>query len=225
MSASSAADSPSATDCRARLLQAATEVFVAEGYRAGVDRIAAVAGVAKQTLYNHFPGKADLFAEVIRQATTDLLITLDDDGEALRQRLQRFGCVYRAKLLSPVGLGFYRTLIAETARFPDLAATFYRTGPAQTAARLRVVLEAAMQRGELRPVDPEFAVTTLLSMLVGAERSRYLFSGESVPEADPAIAGAIVDCFLRAFAPVPLASVAPISPIPPSTTATRRSAP
>lgn len=190
-----------ASDCRARLVQAAMEVFIAEGYQASVDRIATLAGVAKQTLYNHFPRKADLFAEVIRQATVELLVALGDDGEDLRERLTRFGARYREKLLGAAGLGLYRTLVAETPRFPELAAAFYRTGPEQTAARLRTVLEEAMRRGELRADDPEFATTMLLSMLVGVERSCSLFSGESMPEPDPAQAGRIVDCFLRAFAP------------------------
>jgi TetR/AcrR family transcriptional repressor of mexJK operon len=204
-----------ASACRSRLVQAAMEVFITEGYHASVDRIATLAGVAKQTLYNHFPRKADLFAEVIRQATVELLVALGDDGEDLRERLTRFGTRYRQKLLSPAGLGLYRTLVAETPRFPELAAAFYETGPQRTAARLRAVLEEAMRRGELRADDPEFATTLLLSMLVGVERSCQLFAGESAPAPDPAQAGRIVDCFLRAFAP----EVPPTSP-----TAARRSA-
>lgn len=205
----------SAGDCRARLVQAAMEVFIAEGYHASVDRIAALAGVAKQTLYNHFPRKADLFAEVVRQATVEFLVALGDDGESLRERLTRFGTRYREKLLSPAGLGLFRTLVAETPRFPELAAAFYETGPQHTTARLAAVLAEAMRRGELRADDPEFATTILLSMLVGVERSCHLFAGESTPAADPAQAGRIVDCFLRAFAPE-----APHTP----STAARRSA-
>jgi hypothetical protein len=40
----------------------------------------------------------------------------------------------------------------------------------------------------------------LLSMLVGADRSHYLFSGEPPPEPDPTRVE-IIDCYLRAFAP------------------------
>lgn len=189
-------------DCRTRLLQAASEVFASEGYRAGVDRIAAAAGVAKQTLYNHFPGKAELFAAVIRQATAEFLVALGDDGAGLRERLVRFGASYRAKLLAPAGIGMYRMLVAETPRFPDLAAAFYAAGPQRTAAHLRMVLAEAMRRGELRAGDPEFAVTMLLSMLVGVERSHSLFSA-AADQPDPAAAERIVDCFLRAFAPEP----------------------
>lgn len=190
-----------ASDCRSRLIEAANAVFSREGYRVGVDRIAAEAGVAKQTLYNHFPSKADLFEEVIQRNVADLLVMLDDDDRSLRARLIGFGNRYREKLLTPLGLGFYRTLVAESGHFPELTSSFYRNGPARTMERLQVVLGAAMARGELRAADPVFAATMLLSMLVGAERNHYLFSGEPVPPPEPAKTANIIDCFLRAFAP------------------------
>lgn len=215
---------PETHDCRARLIQAAAEVFVEEGYRASIERVATRAGVARQTLYNHFPCKADLFGEVVRQATAALLITLDADQLTLRERLLRFGDMYRRKVLSAEGIGFFRILAAETVRFPELAASFYRTGPAQTAARLSAVLKEAMAKGELHAASPEFAVNMLLSMLVGADRSRYLFSGDPPPDPDPATLVRIIDCFLRAFAPDP-AVVTEASPLSSLTPACLRSIP
>jgi hypothetical protein len=58
-----------------------------------------------------------------------------------------------------------------------------------------------MVRGEMRSASPEFAATMLLSMLVGADRSHYLFSGDPPPEPDPQHVAQIIDCYLRAFAP------------------------
>lgn len=187
--------------CRSRLIQAATEVFREEGYSATIERVAVRARVARQTLYNHFPSKADLFREVVKQATTALLITLEANGGGLRERLLGFGIEYRAKVLSAESLGFYRALIAEAKRFPDLAAMFYRTGSVQIANRLRAVLKDAIDSGELHPVDPEFAAAMLLSMLAEFERSRFLLSGDPPPEPDPALVHELVDCYLRAFAP------------------------
>lgn len=202
---------PAPDDCHSRLLSAAYETFLEEGYRASVDRISARAGVSKQTLYNHFPSKAELFAAAIHVAMEAMLASLGDAGRNLnlRERLIDFGVRYRSKLLSPSGIGCYRAMVAEASHFPELAATFYRSGPQQTAARLAVALEEAMHRGELRRDDPEFAVTLLLSMLVGHERFHVLFSGEPAAEPDPAAVGRIVDCFLRAFAPEARSLAAP----------------
>lgn len=52
---------------RERLIDAAEQLFNAEGIRsAGIDRIIAEAGVAKMTLYNHFPSKDDLILAVLQ---------------------------------------------------------------------------------------------------------------------------------------------------------------
>lgn len=51
---------------RAQLLGAAQEVFVAHGYHsAAMDDIAERAGVSKPVLYQHFPGKFDLYLALL----------------------------------------------------------------------------------------------------------------------------------------------------------------
>jgi AcrR family transcriptional regulator len=51
---------------RAQLLEAAQEVFVANGYHAAaMDDIADRAGVSKPVLYQHFPGKLDLYLALL----------------------------------------------------------------------------------------------------------------------------------------------------------------
>jgi AcrR family transcriptional regulator len=53
---------------RARILSAASELFYFEGINAtGVGRIASKATVSKRTLYQHFPSKAALVEEYLRQ--------------------------------------------------------------------------------------------------------------------------------------------------------------
>jgi AcrR family transcriptional regulator len=59
---------------RAQLLAAAQEVFVAQGYHAAaMDGIAERAGVSKPVLYQHFPGKLDLYLALLDQASAALL--------------------------------------------------------------------------------------------------------------------------------------------------------
>ena len=59
---------------RRQLLDAATEVFVARGYHAAaMDEIAERAGVSKPVLYQHFPGKQDLYLALLDESV-DLLV-------------------------------------------------------------------------------------------------------------------------------------------------------
>lgn len=65
---------------RQTIIDAATRLFSAHGYRAvGIDRVVAEADVAKMTLYKHFPSKNDLILSVLH----------DWDGK-FRKRLLSF---------------------------------------------------------------------------------------------------------------------------------------
>jgi AcrR family transcriptional regulator len=58
---------------RKQLLRAAREVFVAQGYHAAaMDDIAERAGVSKPVLYQHFPGKLDLYLALLETHADDL---------------------------------------------------------------------------------------------------------------------------------------------------------
>lgn len=58
---------------RAQLLDAALGVFVENGYhQAAMDDIAARAGVSKPVLYQHFPGKLELYLALIDQQASEL---------------------------------------------------------------------------------------------------------------------------------------------------------
>ena len=59
---------------RAQLLESALEVFVAQGFHAAaMDDIAERAGVSKPVLYQHFPGKLDLYLALL-DSSCDMII-------------------------------------------------------------------------------------------------------------------------------------------------------
>src|SRR3954447_9627482 len=59
---------------RAQLLESALEVFVAQGYHAAaMDDIAERAGVSKPVLYQHFPGKLDLYLALLDQSCDTII--------------------------------------------------------------------------------------------------------------------------------------------------------
>lgn len=190
------------SDCRHRIIEAALEAFREEGYRASVERIAAKAGVARQTLYNHFPSKDDLFVEIASRGSASVLVSLDGDEQDVRESLLRFGASFRAKVLGDEGLAYYRTLIAEVVRFPGLAKSFYENGPGRMTARLASFVGRAMDQGALRRDDPVFAAEMLLSMLSGIDRTRRLCGAQPAsPEQESVRVASIVNCFLAAYAP------------------------
>jgi len=58
---------------RRQLLGAAREVFVAQGYHsAAMDEIAERAGVSKPVLYQHFPGKLELYLALLDESVAEL---------------------------------------------------------------------------------------------------------------------------------------------------------
>lgn len=189
-------------DSRRRLIEAAREAFLEEGYRASVDRIAARAGVAKQTLYNHFASKDDLFSEVARLASDRIVVSLEGDTGNVRECLLRFSQAFRRKLLSDEGMAMFRVLVAEAVRFPALARAFYDKGPLETRRRLAGVLERAMDAGGLRREDPAFAAEMLVGMLMGLDRTARMCGAPLLTESEEeGRIGLIVDTFLRAYAP------------------------
>lgn len=186
-------------DTRQRLLEAACEIFREEGYQVSIDRITARARVARQTVYNHFPSKDALFAEVVAYLIGSILVTLDGERD-IRSTLLAFGESYRAKLLSAEGIAIFRMLVAEAPRFPALAGQFFRQGPLTTRKRLAEYLARAMEEGQLRQDDPDFAAEVLTAMLADFDRLRGLIDLQT-DLLQPRKTAQVVDCFLRAFAP------------------------
>lgn len=75
---------------RAQVLRAALEVFVASGYHtAGMDDIAERAGVSKPVLYQHFPGKLDLYLALLDDGIAALLESLGNALNSTHENKQR----------------------------------------------------------------------------------------------------------------------------------------
>ena len=90
---------------RAQLLVAARDVFAAQGYHAAaMDDIAERAGVSKPVLYQHFPGKLELYQallttyadELVEQVEAALSATAEN-GSGCRPRSRRTSTSSRAR--------------------------------------------------------------------------------------------------------------------------------
>jgi AcrR family transcriptional regulator len=75
---------------RKQLLGAAQEVFVAQGYHAAaMDDIAERAGVSKPVLYQHFPGKLELYLALLDQHADDLVARVREALQSTTDNRQR----------------------------------------------------------------------------------------------------------------------------------------
>jgi AcrR family transcriptional regulator len=82
---------------RKQLLAAAQEVFVANGYHAAaMDDIAERAGVSKPVLYQHFPGKLDLYLALLDTQTELLARTVQEALDQTKDNRERIHGVLSA---------------------------------------------------------------------------------------------------------------------------------
>ncbi|CAM4440852.1 TetR family transcriptional regulator [Stenotrophomonas lactitubi] len=145
---------------REAIVRAAVEEFRSAGYEAtSMDRIAAVAGVSKRTVYNHFPSKEELFALILEElwhssvASVELPYRADQPLEVqllqlLRQKLDLLGDANFIDLA--------RVAMAEIIHSPERAqAIVCRMGEKESG--VSAWIRAAIADGRLREVDPEFA--------------------------------------------------------------------
>jgi AcrR family transcriptional regulator len=150
---------------RERIVAAALEQVGDGGYAsAGVQAVAARAGVAVGTVYRHFPSKGDLFAEAFRRASQrelDVVIEVSTpDGRSARERVAAAVEAFARRALAGPVLAY--ALLAEPVD-PAVEAERlrFRTGYRDAFAR---VLEDGVRDGELRPHDTR----TVAAAYVGA---------------------------------------------------------
>ena len=149
---------------RLAILEAAADQFRTYGFDAtSMDKIAAVAGVSKRTVYNHFPSKEDLFAETLVQLfhSSAALLELPYRSDVpLRAQLEKLILLKVQTLANKDFLDLARVAIAEAVHAPERA----RPIIARLGEREEGVLawiRAAQADGKLKPGDPAFAATLL----------------------------------------------------------------
>jgi len=165
---------------RAAVLEAARKLFLSDGYDASLEAIALKAGVSRQTIYNLFGSKDELFVAVLANRAEQLTAPLDRGSDAVGPQavLSEFARGYGSAVLSPDAVQFQRAVIACAQRFPKLARSFYEAGPAKALARLAAYLEAETRRGRLAVSDPLLAAEQFFGMLKGNRHTQLMFCGE-----------------------------------------------
>ncbi|WP_434648685.1 TetR/AcrR family transcriptional regulator [Pseudomonas sp. D1-2] len=153
---------------REAILQAAIAEFRNSGFEiTSMDKIAATAGVSKRTVYNHFPSKEELFAEILNRLWNS--ITAEEDmpyspQTPLREQLQTLLQAKLQLLANENFLDLARIAIAATIHSPERAQDMVsRMG--QREEGLTAWIRQAQADGRLKPVEPAFAAQQMHGLL------------------------------------------------------------
>ena len=164
-----------------QILQGATRVFLKHGYAGtSMDRVAAAAGVSKQTIYSHFQDKEGLFTALIERVTIRQL--RDEYGSDLFQGelaelLRSIAEGFLAKKNDQEYISLLRVVVAESARFPELAQLYTRTVIQPVCHRLSLYFES---HPELNISDPEALTHIFLGSLSAFILSQEVLYGKDI---------------------------------------------
>lgn len=173
---------PRAADLESRmqnLVATAAELFITKGYsNVSLEMIAREAHVAVRTIYVKFGGKVGLFGAVINNGRANFFSNIGDmdiDTRPIPQILSDFGMRFLSLVTAPASLSLQRMVIAEAKTNPELARTFFDTGPAQTREVLTRFFARADIRAQLREnLSLDLLPIHLISTILGDIFTLYL---------------------------------------------------
>jgi TetR/AcrR family transcriptional regulator of autoinduction and epiphytic fitness len=190
---------------RAAVIDAAIDEFRASGFEAtSMDRIAARANVSKRTVYNHFPSKEALFAEILRQLW-EASVAGETAGyradQPLRPQLLDLLAQKLRLLNDDAFISLARVAIAAGIHSPERARDMVaRMG--EREEDLTVWIRAAAADGRLKTRDPAFAAQQLQGIVKGFAFWPQVTLGQSplTAAAQKKVAEAAADMFLAFYA-------------------------
>lgn len=165
-------------ETRARLLEAAREVFLAVGYRgATLDAIAARAGFTKGALYWHFPNKESLFLALVADSIESNFARIEailkkhgDDPDVLREAVG----AYVDAIDEGEALPIFGVELEIEARGNEAFRALHRKMIDQHEATIARFLDHYFRATKVRPPMPIYQLTaTLMALFKGFALSRH----------------------------------------------------
>jgi AcrR family transcriptional regulator len=152
-----------------QLLDGAHRLFLEQGYDSvSTDAIAREARVSKATLYAYFPSKEALFATLVGEQCGQRSLAIWSaaaTNSGVEDVLRTIARNFMAMFATSDALAFYRTIIAQVPRFPELGRVFYESGPKLLQDRIEEFLRAASDRGELSIPDAGLAAMQFIQLV------------------------------------------------------------
>ncbi|WP_228515257.1 TetR/AcrR family transcriptional regulator [Agreia pratensis] len=153
------------------ILDTAVALFLTAGFAAtSIDEVARRSEASKSTVYAYFGDKAGLFSAAVERLHDAIAESID--GEAT---LAELATSVVMTLHSDEAVGLHRTVIAESLRFPELARSFYASGPSRSTQ----MLLAALRRAD--PAITAVHAEMLYTLLLGESHRRRLLGLSGAP--------------------------------------------
>jgi AcrR family transcriptional regulator len=158
-----------AVGMRARILEMATRLFVAQGYHGiSMREIADACGISKPGLYYHFKDKEDLFLAILSENLSELEPIITEAGMqagGAREQIAFFARAIFTRLPAE-----HRAIIRLASQemdkvSPEARADFNLRYEQKFIGRLAGLLQRGMEAGDLRSLDPHLAVWGLLGLM------------------------------------------------------------
>ncbi len=190
---------------RDAIVEAAIDEFRDNGFEiTSMDRIAARAEVSKRTVYNHFPSKEELFAEIMERLWSRFPPSIDDPYRAdigLREQLRELLEAKMASLCEQNCIDLARIAIGATVHSPDRAKVWV-TRINEREETISAWIRAAQKDGRLKPVDPGFAASQLHALMKTFAFWPQVTLNESLllPAAQAEVVEGALDLFLNWYA-------------------------
>jgi AcrR family transcriptional regulator len=155
---------PRSDEARRKAIEAARQLIVDKGVvNLTVEDVAARSGVAKTTIYRHWPERTALIVDTVNAMFEHLRTP---DTGSLRGDLEAFfGAVMHADLSGNVGQ-IMPAVIEAAGRDPEMAHLLDRLGSERERV-CRTIVERALERGEIRPEVAEYGLDALIGVTVG----------------------------------------------------------
>lgn len=163
---------------RSELLTAARAIFGKKGFHeASIDEIAAVAEVAKGTVYLYYRSKKELYMEALRFGIEALNRELGARAEKPGSCLETLRTLTETKIaFFEENRDFFRIYYSELGKLPGhpAAIAMVRDLYTEQASVFERVLRSGIRRREVRPIDAEQAAFAIADLTRGVATQRLL---------------------------------------------------
>ncbi|MFV0458832.1 MAG: TetR/AcrR family transcriptional regulator [Actinomycetales bacterium] len=169
---------------QAQLLSAAQEVFVERGYHAtAMDEIAERAGVSKPVLYQHFPGKLELYLAILDRLNADLVNSVTTAVAGVSNNRERVAAAIDAyfEFVDRGGAAFRLVFESDLTNDPLVRDRVDSAGKALSTA----IADIISSDTELSRAKAELLGVALSTMAHTSARA-WLTSGKSIPRTQAA---------------------------------------